>query len=87
MNGADIKKGTTKPKQMASAVNLNNTANGNSGKKRRKGTDLKPIVTNDGVATAESSSMPGSVPVQLGSVSFTSLFPFPSVHVTFAPEV
>lgn len=44
MNGADIKKAAiNKAKQVASA------ANGNSGnnKKRRKGTDLKPIITTD----------------------------------------
>ncbi|OJD09872.1 CMGC/SRPK protein kinase [Emergomyces pasteurianus Ep9510] len=57
MNGDDIKKtAITKAKQMASAANLNNATNGNNGKKRRKGTDLRPIVTSD--------STPSIVPVE-----------------------
>lgn len=50
MNGGDIKKAAiTKAKQMASsAAAVNNATNGNNaGKKRRKGTDLRPIVTNE----------------------------------------
>jgi hypothetical protein len=47
---------------------------------------LKPIVTNDGVATAESSSMPGSVPLQLGSV-FLSNQTFPAIpHLISHPS-
>lgn len=43
MNGADIKKAAiNKAKQVAQA------ANGNTGKKRRKGQDLKPIITTEG---------------------------------------
>lgn len=43
MNGADIKKAAiNKAKQVAHA------ANGNGGKKRRKGQDLKPIITTEG---------------------------------------
>ncbi|KAL1954541.1 hypothetical protein VTO42DRAFT_1101 [Malbranchea cinnamomea] len=45
MNG-DLKAAINKAKQMASAANLN-SANGGSGKKRKKATDLKPIVTNE----------------------------------------
>lgn len=42
MNGTDIKKAAiNKAKQVAQA------ANGNGGKKRRKGTDLKPIITTE----------------------------------------
>lgn len=42
MNGADIKKAAiNKAKQVAQA------ANGNGGKKRRKGQDLKPIITTE----------------------------------------
>lgn len=42
MNGTDIKKAAiNKAKQVAQA------ANGNGGKKRRKGQDLKPIITNE----------------------------------------
>lgn len=43
MNGADIKKAAiNKAKAVAQA------ANGNGGKKRRKGQDLKPIITTEG---------------------------------------
>ena len=42
MNGTDIKKAAiNKAKQVAQA------ANGSGGKKRRKGTDLKPIITTE----------------------------------------
>ncbi|KAH8689946.1 putative serine protein kinase Sky1 [Talaromyces proteolyticus] len=54
MNGGDIKKAViNKGKQMASVASA--AANGNGGKKRRKGTDLKPIVTNENPAIADSS--------------------------------
>ena len=54
MNGGDIKKAAiNKAKQVATAAN--NAANGNGGKKRRKGTDLKPIITTDGTQSAEAS--------------------------------
>lgn len=47
MNGNDIKKAAiNKAKQVASAAN--NATNGNGGKKRRKGQDLKPIITTEG---------------------------------------
>jgi serine/threonine-protein kinase SRPK3 len=43
MNGADIKKAAiNKAKQVAQAANGNN-----AGKKRRKGQDLKPIITTE----------------------------------------
>ncbi|KAJ5691865.1 Protein kinase dsk1 [Penicillium macrosclerotiorum] len=46
MEGVDLTKAVlNKGKQMASVAA--SAANGNGGKKRRKGTDLKPIVTND----------------------------------------
>ena len=46
MDGIDLTKAVlNKGKQMASVAA--STANGTGGKKRRKGTDLKPIVTND----------------------------------------
>lgn len=46
MDGVDLKQAVlNKGKQMASVAA--SAANGNGGKKRRKGTDLKPIVTND----------------------------------------
>lgn len=45
MNGADIKKAAiNKAKAVAQAA----SANGNGGKKRRKGQDLKPIITTEG---------------------------------------
>lgn len=54
MNGGDIKKAAiNKAKQVASVANT--AANGNGGKKRRKGTDLKPIITTDGPQSAEAS--------------------------------
>lgn len=50
MNGADIKKAAiNKAKQVAQA------ANGNGGKKRRKGQDLKPIITTEQQKTQEES--------------------------------
>lgn len=54
MNGADIKKAAiNKAKQVAQA------ANGNGGKKRRKGQDLKPIITTEQQKSQEAS--PASV--------------------------
>lgn len=47
MEGVDLTKAMlNKGKQMANVAA--SAANGNGGKKRRKGTDLKPIVTNEG---------------------------------------
>ena len=52
MNGNDIKKAAIhKAKQVATAAN--NAANGNGGKKRRKGQDLKPIITVEGQQQAD----------------------------------
>ena len=52
MNGGDIKKAAiNKAKQVANAANP--AANGNGGKKRRKGGDLKPIITNEGAPGEE----------------------------------
>lgn len=60
MNGSDIKKAAiNKAKQVASAAN--NAANGNAGKKRRKGQDLKPIITTEGQQSADAS--PHSAPI------------------------
>ena len=60
MNGSDIKKAAiNKAKQVASAAN--NAANGNGGKKRRKGQDLKPIITTEGQKSAEAS--PHNAPI------------------------
>lgn len=54
MNGGDIKKAViNKGKQMASVASA--AANGNGSKKRRKGTDLKPIVTNENMAVDSNS--------------------------------
>lgn len=50
MNGTDIKKAAiNKAKQVAQA------ANGNGGKKRRKGQDLKPIITTEQQKSQEAS--------------------------------
>jgi|TARA_R110002003_G_scaffold121_11_gene10730 hypothetical protein len=56
MNGTDIKKAAiNKAKQVAQA------ANGNGGKKRRKGQDLKPIITTEQQASQNASpSSPAS---------------------------
>jgi serine/threonine-protein kinase SRPK3 len=55
MNGGDIKKAViNKGKQMASVASA--AANGNGSKKRRKGTDLKPIVTNENNMAVDSNS-------------------------------
>jgi hypothetical protein len=52
MNGNDIKKAAiNKAKQVASAAN--NATNGNGGKKRRKGQDLKPIITTEAQQAAD----------------------------------
>ncbi|KAL2005140.1 hypothetical protein VTN00DRAFT_2990 [Thermoascus crustaceus] len=70
MNGGDIKKAVlNKGKQMASVAA--SAANGNGGKKRRKGTDLKPIVTNDAPPLPDSSA--GSTSSQ--GISVTSPLP------------
>jgi hypothetical protein len=64
MNGGDIKKAAiNKAKQVASAAK--DTANGSGGKKRRKGTDLKPIITTDGVQSAEASPITATNPNNL----------------------
>ncbi|MCJ1308801.1 serine/threonine protein kinase, CMGC group [Agyrium rufum] len=55
MNGGDIKKvAINKAKQVATAAS--NATNGNNGqKKRRKGGDLKPIITTEGPQSADAS--------------------------------
>jgi serine/threonine-protein kinase SRPK3 len=59
MNGGDIKKAViNKGKQMASVASA--AANGNGSKKRRKGTDLKPIVTNENMAVDSNSGSTSS---------------------------
>lgn len=64
MNGTGIKKAAVdKVKQVASAAN--NAANGNGAKKRKKGTDLKPIITTDGVQSADSSPIVSGNPNNL----------------------
>ncbi|KAH6616284.1 serine/threonine-protein kinase SRPK2 [Boeremia exigua] len=50
MNGADIKKTINKAKAAA--------ANGAGGKKRRKGQDLKPIITTEGQHSAQNTASP-----------------------------
>lgn len=61
MNGGDIKKAAiNKAKQVATAAN--NAANGNGGKKRRKGTDLKPIITTEGPQSADGSPVTSAAP-------------------------
>lgn len=56
MNGTDMKKAAiNKAKQVVHATNTNA-----AGKKRRKGQDLKPIITSDAPAGQNASSPPGS---------------------------
>jgi serine/threonine-protein kinase SRPK3 len=56
MNGGDVKKpAINKPKVPNSPNSPTANGNGNGGKKRRKGGDLKPIITTDGPQSAESS--------------------------------
>jgi serine/threonine-protein kinase SRPK3 len=65
MNGGDIKKAAiSKAKQVANAAN--NAANGNGGKKRRKGTDLKPIITTESQQSAEASPSGATAPNHAG---------------------
>jgi hypothetical protein len=76
MDGVDITKAViNKGKQMASVAA--NAANGNGGRKKRKGTDLKPIVTNDGAS-------PTIDPSATTTEGYASLLLFSSV---VSPEV
>jgi serine/threonine-protein kinase SRPK3 len=52
MNGGDIKAAINKAKQVANAAN--NAANGNEAE-RRKGQDLKPIITTEGSQSVDAS--------------------------------
>lgn len=94
MDGVDITKAVlNKGKQMASVAA--SAANGNGGKKRRKGTDLKPIVTNDAASPAveQSATTEGYDPVFLvhplillscsGTLSVIFPFPFPFTYLLF----
>ncbi|KAJ5852645.1 uncharacterized protein N7529_012030 [Penicillium soppii] len=57
MEGVDLTKAMlNKGKQMANVAAT--AANGNGGKKRRKGTDLKPILTNEGTPTESTGAAP-----------------------------
>jgi len=70
MNGGDIKKAAiNKAKQVANAAN--NAANGNGGKKRRKGTDLKPIITTESQQSAEASPSGATAPNHTGGPNST----------------
>lgn len=54
MNGSEIKKAAiNKAKAVANAAN--NATNGNGGKKRRKGQDLKPIITTEAPHSTDAS--------------------------------
>ena len=54
MNGGDLKKAATNQAKKVATV-VNNATNGNGQKKRRKGGDLKPIITTDGPQSSEAS--------------------------------
>jgi serine/threonine-protein kinase SRPK3 len=63
MNGEHLKKAAIqKAKQVANAA-----ANGNGQKKRRKGTDLKPIITNENQQASDSSAMSTTVSASINS--------------------
>ena len=64
MDGGDLKKSVfNKGKQIANAaVPPSAAATPNGGKKRRKGTDLKPIVTNEATAIVETTNTERCVP-------------------------
>ncbi|KAB8227235.1 serine/threonine protein kinase, CMGC group [Aspergillus alliaceus] len=72
MDGVDLTKAVlNKGKQMASVAA--SAANGNGGKKRRKGTDLKPIVTNETAADATTEGAPTFAVPQSRSPSTSSV--------------
>ncbi|GAB1200439.1 hypothetical protein APSETT444_009812 [Aspergillus pseudonomiae] len=72
MDGVDITKAVlNKGKQMASVAA--SAANGNGGKKRRKGTDLKPIVTNETAADSTTEGAPSLAIPQSRSPSTSSV--------------
>ncbi|GMF74987.1 unnamed protein product [Aspergillus oryzae var. brunneus] len=72
MDGVDITKAVlNKGKQMASVAA--SAANGNGGKKRRKGTDLKPIVTNETAADSTTEGAPSLAVPQSRSPSTSSV--------------
>jgi hypothetical protein len=80
MNGGDIKKTViNKGKQMASVASA--AANGNGGKKRRKGTDLQPIVTNESASLADSSA--GSTSSQGYVLRANNVFMARARHLAF----
>ncbi|KAJ5198615.1 uncharacterized protein N7498_007732 [Penicillium cinerascens] len=70
MEGVDLTKAMlNKGKQMASVAA--SAANGNGGKKRRKGTDLKPIVTNESAA-GEPTESTGAAPTNAKATGATA---------------
>jgi len=63
MNGEHLKKAAIqKAKQVANAA-----ANGNGQKKRRKGTDLKPIITNESQQTSDSGAVSATINAAINS--------------------
>ncbi|KAJ5667762.1 Protein kinase dsk1 [Penicillium maclennaniae] len=69
MEGVDLTKAMlNKGKQIASVAA--SAANGNGGKKRRKGTDLKPIVTNE--AAGEPTESTGAAPTNAKAMGATA---------------
>ena len=61
MNGGDLKKAAVnKVKQVASAAH--NATDGSGGKKRRKGENLKPIITTEGPHDSDNSPQASGLP-------------------------
>jgi len=65
MNGGDIKKAAIKTAKQV-VTGGNNAANGNGQKKRRKGTDLKPIITTESQQSADASPSGATAPNHAG---------------------
>lgn len=70
MNGGDLKKAAinqAKKVATSAATAASNAANGNGQKKRRKGTDLKPIITTDGQVASDASPATTNSTAQMNS--------------------
>lgn len=57
MNGGNLKQAATNKVKQAANVVQDATAAANGGKKRRKGTDLKPIITTEGPQDSDGSPL------------------------------
>ena len=84
MNGGEIKKvATNQAKKVATVVN--NATNGNGQKKRRKGGDLKPIITTEGPQSSEASPSATINPNNLRSVIYADAQLLPKADTSDLP--